>query len=350
MLLRSSMLVLLLAVTAQAVVSASLGGPCDIWEAAKTPCVAAHSTTRALYAAYDGALYRIQRAVDGAELDVPVLHTGGTANSTAQDKFCAFSQCTVIRIYDQSPHGNHLDTAPGGPWYAPHADKGVNASRSQHMLGGRAVYGARFEGSQGYRNDNTSAVATGDDSETIYMVVDGTHFNNKCCFDYGNAETNVRDDGAGTMEALSFSSSPGGGIFFPTHKGTGKGPWVMADLENGLFGGNETVNMNNTPIEAQYVTAMINGRQGDTYALKGRDAQSGSLKTLFDGPRSHGYSPMQKQGAIILGIGGDNTAKGFGTFLEGAITAGVASDAVDDAVHPTLSLLGMAERTFDALS
>lgn len=176
------MLVLLLAMT-MAVVSASLGGPCDIWEAAKTPCVAAHSTTRALYAAYDGALYRIQRAVDGAELDVPVLHTGGTANSTAQDKFCAFSQCTVIRIYDQSPHGNHLDTAPGGPWYAPHADKGVNASRSQHMLGGRAVYGARFEGSQGYRNDNTSAVATGDDSETIYMVVDGTHFNNKCCFE-----------------------------------------------------------------------------------------------------------------------------------------------------------------------
>ena len=131
----------------------------------------------------------------------------------------------------------------------------------------------------------------------------------------------MRDDGAGTMEvhkpsvlvdislglwqALSFSSSPGGGIFFPTHKGTGKGPWVMADLENGLFGGNETVNMNNTPIEAEYVTAMINGRQGGTYVLKGGDSQSGSLKTLFDGPRSHGYSPMQKQGAIILGIGGE---------------------------------------------
>ena len=33
---------------------AATSGPCDIYAAAGTPCVAAHSTTRALYAAYDG--------------------------------------------------------------------------------------------------------------------------------------------------------------------------------------------------------------------------------------------------------------------------------------------------------
>src|SRR5678816_396948 len=32
-------------------------GPCDIYAAAGAPCVAAHSTTRALYAAYSGPLY-----------------------------------------------------------------------------------------------------------------------------------------------------------------------------------------------------------------------------------------------------------------------------------------------------
>ena len=31
-------------------------GPCDIYAAAGTPCVAAHSTTRALFAAYNGPL------------------------------------------------------------------------------------------------------------------------------------------------------------------------------------------------------------------------------------------------------------------------------------------------------
>src|ERR1700742_4361977 len=36
--------------------------PCDIYAAANTPCVAAHSTTRALYAAYNGPLYQVKRA------------------------------------------------------------------------------------------------------------------------------------------------------------------------------------------------------------------------------------------------------------------------------------------------
>src|SRR6266545_2924545 len=40
-------------------------GPCDIYAFAGTPCVAAHSTTRALYAAYDGPLYQVRRLSDG---------------------------------------------------------------------------------------------------------------------------------------------------------------------------------------------------------------------------------------------------------------------------------------------
>lgn len=32
------------------------------------------------------------------------------------------------------------------------------------------------------------------------MVTSGTHYNGGCCFDYGNAETDNHDDGAGTME------------------------------------------------------------------------------------------------------------------------------------------------------
>ena len=36
-------------------------GPCDIYGAAGDPCVAAHSTTRALYASYNGPLYQVLR-------------------------------------------------------------------------------------------------------------------------------------------------------------------------------------------------------------------------------------------------------------------------------------------------
>lgn len=176
--------------------------------------------------------------------------------------------------------------------------------------------------------------------------------------DYGNAETNNRDDGPGTMEALYWGTSNGG--LFPHHQGTGKGPWVMADLENGLFGGNETINKNNTPINASFVVAMFNGRE-HTYALKGADAQKGTLNTLFDGPRStpiltltlivsalntlfdglrsRGYDPARKQGAIILGIGGDNSNHAVGMFLEGVMTSGVAPEA-DVAVHANIIAAG----------
>src|SRR5262249_11636836 len=48
-------------------------GPCDIYAAANAPCVAAHSTTRALYAAYNGPLYQVLRQSDGTTLDVGVV-------------------------------------------------------------------------------------------------------------------------------------------------------------------------------------------------------------------------------------------------------------------------------------
>ena len=43
-------------------------GPCDIYVAAGYPCVVAHSTTRALYASYNGPLYQVMRQSDGKTL------------------------------------------------------------------------------------------------------------------------------------------------------------------------------------------------------------------------------------------------------------------------------------------
>ena len=167
------------------------------------------------------------------------------------------------------------------------------------------------------------------------QVTSAKHYNNRCCFDFGNAETNNRDDGAGTMEAVYFGTSTGG--LFPVHKGAGNGPWVMADEENGLFAGNERVTATNEPFpdSTQWVTAMVKAKPG-SYALKGGDAQAGRLKTLFQGARIGRYRTMRKQGAILLGIGGDNSNGGVGTFLEGVMTRGFASNATDDAVQANI--------------
>ena len=99
-------------------------GPCDIYAAAKNPCVAAHSTTRALYASYNGPLYQVMRLSDGKKLDIGVVQPsegdpGGYADAAAQDAFCANTYCWITTIYDQSGKGNHLVQAPRGGFSGP---------------------------------------------------------------------------------------------------------------------------------------------------------------------------------------------------------------------------------------
>lgn len=228
--------------------------PCDIYDAApETKCVAAHSTVRALYGNFAGALYTVQRTSDKQNFDVKVLEAGGYANSASQDKFCEGTDCFITQIYDQSPEGNHLSIAPPGGNYH-QEDIPCNATRDKLMVGGHAVYSAYFEGHMGYRRDNTSGIAVGDEAETMYMVTSGEHYNDRCCFDYGNAETDNNDDGAGTMEAVYFGNAKGG----LNHGGRGKGPWIMADMENALWGA-DVVESNEDPINHKFVTAMVKG-------------------------------------------------------------------------------------------
>jgi hypothetical protein len=305
---------------------------CDIFKSANVPCVAAHSTVRSLFSDFDGALYQVRRSSDNHFLDVPVESSGGFANTALQDEFCAGTDCVIWRIYDQSSFQNHLDIAPAGGAHR-QEDNPVNATRDVISISGHKVYGAYFEGNMGYRNDRTKGVATGNDPETLYAVMHGRHFNGGCCFDYGNAETNNLDTGKGSMEAIYFGNSSGWG------HGSGDGPWLMADLENGLWPGNNTVNPGNTPLDADFVTLMVKGGNSG-FALKGGDATKGQLDTKFDGARPNGYQPMKKQGAIILGIGGDNSAWSIGTFYEGVMTAGYTTDETDNAIQANIVKAG----------
>ena len=88
---------------------------------------------------------------------------------------------------------------------------------------------------------------------------------------------------------------------------------------------------------------MIKGDSGPPpghWAIKGGDAQSGTLRVYWDGERAPKYAPMKKQGAIILGIGGDNSDGAVGTFYEGVMTRGYSSDVADDAVQANIVAAG----------
>eukprot|EP00937_MAST-01D_sp_MAST-1D-sp2_P008160 g8160.t1 len=96
--------------------------PCDLFDAAGTPCVAAHSVTRALYGSYAGPVYQVRKGEGAgtpscagcATKDIGLLSPGGVVDAGAQDAFCGDDDCFISRIYDQSGRGNHLDTAPAG--------------------------------------------------------------------------------------------------------------------------------------------------------------------------------------------------------------------------------------------
>lgn len=144
---------------------------------------------------------------------------------------------------------------------------------------------------------------------------------------------------------------------------------------------------------------MVKGDSNNHWSIKWGDAQAGPLHTAFDGPRPqqvsvsiafvyHGhliclppavassffpiispfcivpagllhlcmsnfnspppslraprptlkplYNPMKKPGGLILGMGGDTSPHGIGTFYEGVVTKGYSSDEADDALQANI--------------
>ena len=319
-------------------------GPCDIYAAAGDPCVAAHSTTRALYASYKGPLYQVLRQSDGKTLDIgvvqpaasPVPDAGGYANAAAQDAFCANTYCWITTIYDQSGKHNDLTQPPRGGFSGPAMGGFDNipvADIAPITIMGHKAYGVFIEPGMGLRNDNPKGTAVDDQAEGQYWVVNGLHFNSGCCFDYGNAEIDSRDDDNGTMETAYYGDAP------YWYHGNSAGPWIMTDQENNLVG---CVNPDGPKLCAslpniawRFVTAMAKG-EPHHWTSMGGDAQRGELSVMFDGPRVNAtYDPMRKQGAILLGNGGDNSNGSQGTFYEGAMTAAdtFPTDATDQLVQ-----------------
>ena len=169
--------------------------PCDILAAAGNPCVAAHSTVRALYALYAGPLYRVTRPTSpttNVSANISVLGPGGFADIAAHERFCAKRDCVIANIFDQSPQHNHLNQRISDGV----VHKMVNASKHKiSVAGGVEVFGMMFDPGHGYHVDYTTGVAKGNDPESIYAVMSGKNYNGKCCFDCKN------DHGGGVVVA-----------------------------------------------------------------------------------------------------------------------------------------------------
>ena len=306
-------------------------GPCDVYAKGGTPCTAAHSSTRALYRDYNGPLYQVMRQSDNKTLDIGIVQPsagdpGGYADAAAQDRFCQDTYCWITILYDQSGKGNDLVQAPRGG-FSGLAMGGFNnvpvADWAPVTIMGHKVYGVFINAGMGLRWNDAHGTAVDDQAEGQYWVINGHHYNTGCCFDYGNAETDSRDDGDGTMETTYYGNQPS------WYKGQAPGPWIMTDQENNLVGcvnpdPNDKYCADIPSISWRFVTATADGEPHHWRSMGG-NAQGGELQIMYDGIRiqnpRQSYDPMRKQGAILLGNGGDNSNGSSGTFYEAAMTA-----------------------------
>jgi non-reducing end alpha-L-arabinofuranosidase len=323
--------------------------PCDVFSQGGTKCSTAHSTVRVVVSGYAGPLYQLCKgslspgpsSCKGTIQDITAIE--GYADVATHDAFCGTESCAITKIYDQTGNGYDLEPAPAGGM-KPSPDVPAKASVLPVKINGHSAYGVLVKPGTGYRTScngcnflKGQAMAIGDEPQSMYMVTSQSDLVDGCCFDYGNAETTSNDDGNGTMEAVYF----GGGVVWGTGYGGKPGPWVMADLENGVFAGWENGQdkniSTNMPLKFDFVTAIVVGDTQEKNCGKGRymlygadatgvDATYGKLVTLYDGirPEKAGYVPMQKQGSLILGTGGDNSSGAGGHFYEGATATGPA--------------------------
>jgi hypothetical protein len=292
--------------------------PCDLFASA-TPCVAAFSTTRALYSAYAGPLYQVMRQSDKTSMNIGLLPEG-YAKAATQDEFCANTSCVITKLYDQSPNHNDLTPAPpGGAAHGP-GPKGYDipsvANALPAIVAGHKVYGIAVSVGMGYRNNAPRATAVNGQPEGVYMITSALNLNDQCCFDFGNAETNSLDNKAGHKDAINIMCH-----------GNPCAPDAGLDMEDGIYGHLKV------PPGTIFVTDMGASDGQHTYAIYQGDAQSGALTSTGSIALPNGYQPMRQEGAIILGIGGDNSNWATGYFFEGVMTKGRPIDQAMQSVQ-----------------
>lgn len=326
--------------------------PCDIYEEAGVPCIAAYSTVRLLNSTYEGPLYQVRRSSDQQTQDISFLESG-FANSKEQDDFLGGGKGTVSRIYDQSGKDNDLTVAKKGCYTgsAGEDDYEANAKGKKLKVNGHDVYALYMEAHGGYRTNQegysgypavvqaANGAPKGNDDQGIYEVVDGKRYGTACCWNFGNGSTNNCYGPTGQMNTLFFGTAYWG-------RGAGNGPWFMNDMEAGVWAGggkpgepgwgalegDHPPNPNNPSINWDYafgISKTSTENNQPKYCIRTADALQGGIKTAWDGNAPESW---KMEGGIILGIGGDNSNSSWGTFYEGCITAGRPSDETDDLI------------------
>jgi len=321
-------------------------GPCDIYASANMPCGAAYSMVRALSSTYKGFLYQVRSGssatntgTGGTFKDIGML-SDGYADSGAQDDFCTGTTCTVSKLYDQSGNGNDLLRGSKGPTgngtRSGEDDYEAVANKVSITAGGHKVYGLYIQQYAGYRTGSAkgTGIPLGNKDQGIYMLADGTHYGDACCWDFGSVSPDPKT--YVTMNTLFFGKGFWG-------SGAGNPPWFGGDFEGGVWMGGSSsttgANTSNPSMGVAFALGILHTPVGK-YALRMADISTASdLTTAYDGAIPSGKT-WGNAGGIVLGVGGDNSNNSSGTFWEGAVTNGAPANATDLLIMKNIQAVG----------
>ena len=273
-------------------------GPCDTYASGNTPCVAAHSPVRALY----GSSQRERPLSGPARVG---QHDEGH-RSPDQGRRRLGRRARRVLLRDDLCH--HHPLRPVRAWQRPrlpgprrgrrrrHRRKCEQRVRecqrhqgllalyqaSQQLLEGRLQVGGAnrqcargdLPGNQWYAREQRGAAST-----------------------TGTARR-IEKSGATVPWTPSTSAASAG-----LASCVGSGPWVQADIENGLYqGGSASANPNNTGISSRFVTAMLKNNGDVGAGAQRRQRAIWQPVDLLQRLAPQRIQPrMHKQGAIVLG-------------------------------------------------
>ena len=161
------------------------------------------------------------------------------------------------------------------------------------------------------------------------MLTSALHLNHRCCFDFGNAETNDLDNKHGHMDAINIKCR--GRYRDPGVNLAECLPDAGLDMEDGIPG--------HFPVVpgTKFATVMGANDGNKTFAIYQGNAQTGTLTSTGTIALPEVYQPMKMEGAIILGIGGDNSNWDTGYFFEGVMTMGAPTAEAMAAVQANIT-------------
>jgi len=298
--------------------------PCDLAATAGTPCDAAYSMTRRMFAAYTGNLFQLTRASDSNTQNITSLSSGIVDVATI-NSFCVSTTCTVTEVYDQTANANHVIVwTRGGDLTAQPTPLGFTTfANGLYVPVLRIPLPANTSTtSAGYSTQSgASGLPTGNSSISVYTIAENTSEGgvvSGCCGFFGDTEQPVKDSGAGHMFSNVWATAISGSL--PSSNQTGPGPWLGIDLEDGVFytGG--------TPTQKYVININKYNTSGTALTMKYGDATAGALTTFYSGALPTGYT-MDLEGNVAMGMGGDGTPAPI-PFIESFISS-ATSDALD---------------------